>query len=75
MEEKKYLIAYTEKSNTDFKRKPWIHPSTHPMNLEDIQKEFAFIENVVKVSGIIFEVDPDNIPDEITWEYVNQHKL
>ena len=70
-----YLIAYTDDKGADFSGEPWIHP-TWPMNEDDIKREFKFINDVAKAAyAVIFKVNRENVPERVTWDFVNNNKV
>lgn len=75
MKRNHYLIAYTDELGFAFSdTEPWIHPS-HPQYKKEILREQRFLLDKVKVtSTVIFKVDPDNVPEDITWDFVNKNK-
>lgn len=67
----KFGIAYTDKNNNDFQGLPWI---------EGFFEKYSDAKIFIKESGdkmyniSIFYVK-DIIDEQITWEYVNNHKV
>ena len=71
-----YLVAYTDIEGNGFTEKePWIHP-TNPLRKNRIINEYKYVKDVVKAKHVVmFRVELDNIPENITWEFVGQNKI
>jgi hypothetical protein len=69
----KYFIAYKDQFGNDFKGLPWIIPDGGFEDLDITNKvKNDFINRGFK-NVILFVCN--NIPEEIDWEFVNEHKI
>ena len=72
-----YFIAYKDQDGNDLNGLPWIEPVNTdeerielPMALA-VKKSFSDIFQTV----VLFKADVENMPEEVTWEFVEQHKI
>lgn len=66
----KYAIAYTDKNGNGFNELPWIEGF-----FDTVFNAQTFInETPVLYNPCIFTL-PDLITEQITWDYVHQHKI
>lgn len=68
------MVAYLDTDSTGFGRLPWILDC---VDNEDVLLDI--VKNLVqrgfqRVTAFIFNENDFEYDDEITWEYVNQHK-
>lgn len=71
---KRYYNAYRDKDGSDFHGDPWID------ELSSKKKTTAMLSNIhlkelEYVDVRCFEVDEDNRPERITWDYVKEHEI
>lgn len=70
-----YFIAYKDQDGNDFNGLPWIEEIVEgDQSLTAARNRKSVYENVF-TSIVIFECDENNIPEEITWDFVNEHKV
>ena len=73
----RYFVAYKDKDGKEFSgNMPWIAPSESGFS----DKESALAEQQLMIKSgyldiICFEADIDNMPEEISWNYVRQNRI
>jgi hypothetical protein len=70
----RYYIAYKDKDYLDFHGDPWIVPSESGFpDLESAVLKVLFLNKEGHKDVTLFEAE--EVPEVITWEFVEQHKL
>lgn len=68
---KQFILAYKDANGKDFYGRPWL------ANFEnDINNLVLFLKNCKYITNpIIFSCDVKDLPEFITWDFVNEHKI
>lgn len=66
-----YILAYKDKNGNDCHGNPWLLKYDSKDELYD-----DIIENNEDIGEyIVFSINSDKLPEVVTWEFANKHKI
>ena len=70
--EKQFILAYKDADGKDFNGFPWFKNFGNDIN--DL-KSFLKYYNKHITNPIVFQCTEEELPEWVSWEFVNEHKI